>query len=133
MTKSIKAALLSALVFPGLGHILLKKYLSAVVLAGAAFGSSYFLVTKTIEKALQITQKIQTGEIPLDVAGMTALISKQSTGTEALLENIATAIFILCWLTGIIDSFRVGRAQDKEAEDNRARDLLSEAIKNSKS
>jgi len=86
-----------------------------------------------IERALQITAKIQSGQVPLDVAGITDLVSKQSTGTDALLENIATVIFILCWLIGIIDSFRVGRAQDKQIEENRASDFLSEAIKNSKS
>jgi len=62
-----------------------------------------------VERALQITTKIQTGEIPLDVAGITELVSRQATGAEAQLQNIATAVFIICWITGIIDSYRVGR------------------------
>jgi len=114
MTKSNKAALLSALVFPGVGHFFLKKYISATVLAGAAFGGIYYLLATMVERALQITAKIQTGEIPINVTGITELVSKQSTGAEAQLQNIATAVFTICWLIGIIDSYRVGRAQDKE-------------------
>lgn len=105
---------MSALVFPGVGHLFLKKYVSAVVLAGAAFGGIYYLLTIMVERALQITAKIQTGEMPLDVAGMTELISKQATGAEAQLQNMATAVFIICWLIGIVDSWRIGRKQDKK-------------------
>ncbi len=109
MTKSTKAALLSALVFPGAGHLFLKKYVSAVVLASTAFIGVYYLTMTMVERALQITQKIQTGEIPLDVIGITELVSKQSSGDETQLINIATTAFVIVWLIGIIDSYRIGR------------------------
>jgi len=111
--KSTKAALLSALVFPGAGHLFLKKYTTGVVLAGASFASIYYLTSKTVEKALQIAEKIQSGDVPLDVEAITELVSKQSTGAEAQLLNIATATIIVCWLIGVIDSYRAGCALDK--------------------
>ncbi len=83
---------------------------------GTSFAAIYYLVAKTVEKALQITEKIQTGDIPLDIAAITELVAKQSTGTEAQLLNIATAIFIICWLIGIIDSYRLGRVREKTEE-----------------
>ncbi len=116
MKRSTKAVLLSALVFPGVGHIFLRKYIPGVALVGASFAAIYYLMSKTVEKALQITEKIQSGDVQLDVEAITELISKQSTGTEAQLLNIATAAFIICWLIGIIDSYRVGCAQDKNDE-----------------
>jgi hypothetical protein len=67
-----------------------------------------------LERALQITEKIQSGDVQLDVTAITELVSKQSIGTEAHLLNIATAAFIICWLIGIIDSYRVGCVQDKK-------------------
>ncbi len=109
MTKSMKAALLSAFVFPGVGHVFLKKYISAAVLAGIAFGGLYFLITKAVERALQITEKIQSGEIQLDITGISELVSNQSTGTEAQLQNIAAAVLVITWLIGILDAYRVGR------------------------
>jgi len=101
--------LLSALVFPGAGHLVLKKYVSAAILAGIAFGGVYYLTKTMLEKALQITTKIQTGEVPLDVAGISELISTHSNSVETLQINIATTAFIVVWLVGIIDSYRIGR------------------------
>ena len=114
MSKSTKAVLLSALVFPGAGHFFLKKYITSAVLVSAALGSLYYLITKAVERALQITEKIQSGDIRPDVVAIAEMVSKQPTGTEAQLLNIATAAFIICWLIGIIDSYRVGCVRDKK-------------------
>ena len=115
MKKSTKAALLSACVFPGVGHVFLKQYIPGVVLVGASFSGIYYLISKTVERALQIAEKIQSGGVQLDVAAITELTSIPPTGTEALLINMATVILIISWLTGIIDSYRVGRLQDLAA------------------
>lgn len=112
MGKTMKAALLSALVFPGAGHFFLKKHITGTVLAGAALASLYLVISKMVERALQIAEKIQSGEVQLDVAAITELISKQPTGTDAQLLNIAWTVLILSWLIGIVDSYRVGRIQD---------------------
>lgn len=116
MSKSMKAALLSALVVPGAGHIYLKKYIAGVVLLGAAIIPIYYLVTTAITRALEITDKIQSGEVPLDVAAITELVAKQATGSEAQMQTIATTVFIISWLIGIIHSYRVGRVLDKNSE-----------------
>ena len=110
----MKAVLLSALVCPGTGHFFLKKYISGAVLASAALGSLYYLITETIEKTSQLIEKIQSGEVPLDVAGIEELVSKQLSGAETQAYDIATAVLFIAWLVGIIDSYRVGRAQNKE-------------------
>lgn len=116
MKKSMKAALLSAFVFPGAGHIYLKKYIPGVVLIGASLVGSYYLISKTVERAFRIVEKIQSGAVQMDVAAITELVSKQSTGYEAQLLNIATVVIIICWLVGIIDSYRVGRVQDQNEQ-----------------
>lgn len=115
MKKSTKAALLSALVFPGVGHFYLKKYVSACVLAGTAFIALYYLTAKAVARAMQIVDKIQSGEIQPDIAVITELVSKAPTGTEALLINIATAIFIISWIVGMVDAYRIGRLHDSSA------------------
>ena len=92
--------------------IFLKKYIPGVALVCASFGGIYYLISKTVESGLQIAERIQSGDVQLDVATITELVSKQPTGTEAQLKNIVTAIFIISWLIGVIDSYRVGRLQD---------------------
>lgn len=109
----MKAALLSAFVFPGVGHIYLKRYLHGIFLSGVSLVGSYYLLSKTVERSLQIVEKIQSGDVQLDVTAITELVSKQAIGTDAQLLNIATAVIIICWIIGIIDSYRVGCVQDK--------------------
>lgn len=116
MKKPMKAALLSAFIFPGLGHLHLKKYIPAVVLAGTAFAGLYFLIAKSVEAALQITEKIQSGEIQFDAATISELVSGQTAGAESQLLDIALAVLLVSWLIGIADSYRVGRAQDKNVD-----------------
>jgi hypothetical protein len=116
MKKSTKAALLSAFVFPGVGHLYLKKYMSGVLLAGASFAAIYYLIAKSVERAFEISEKIQSGDVPLDVQAITALVTQQTSGTDVILLNIATTALFVCWLIGIIDSYRVGRVRDKNDE-----------------
>ena len=112
MKKSTKAALLSAFVFPGIGHVYLKRYISGALLAGTAFITLYFVIAAAVERALQIVDKIQSGEIQADIAVITELVAKQVMGTDAQQINITTAVLIITWLIGIVDSYRVGRLQD---------------------
>jgi len=112
MKKSTKAVLLSALVFPGSGHIYLKKYISATVLLGTALGSLYYLITKAVERAMQIAEKIQNGEVQLDIVVITELAEKSLSASETQAQYITTSILIICWLAGIIDSYRIGRKQN---------------------
>jgi hypothetical protein len=112
MTKSTKAALLSAFVFPGAGHFFLKKHVAGVVLAVSAFASLYMIISNMVERALQLTDKILSGEVPLDVATITELLAKQPPGAEAQLLNIAWVVLIISWLLGIVDSYRIGLGQE---------------------
>lgn len=108
--------MLSALLFPGLGHIYLKKYIQGTVLASISLAGMYYVISKTVEQALQITEKIQSGEVQVDIAAITDLVAKQSSGAEAHFIDIATAVVTICWLIGIFDSYRVGKLLDKNID-----------------
>jgi uncharacterized membrane protein len=116
MKKSTKAALLSALVFPGVGNVYLKRYISGAVIAGATVVALYVLISNAVHRALEIVDKLQRGEIQPDMAVISELVSKQPLGTEALLIDIATALLILAWIIGIVDAYRCGRFQDDGAD-----------------
>lgn len=116
MSKTSKAVLLSALVFPGTGHFLLKKSVAGAVLFGASLGALYYLVVSAVEQARKIVEKIQSGEIQLDGLDITELVSNQLSGSETQTQSVATVVLILSWLIGIVDSYRVGRIQDKDTE-----------------
>lgn len=109
MKQSSKAALLSALVFPGTGHVLLKKYLHGTLLMATSFAAAYYLLSEAMDRAVQISEKIIGGELLPDVAAIMDLVSRQSVATDAGLLNYATTVFIICWIIGVVDSYRVGK------------------------
>ncbi|HZT62251.1 MAG TPA: DUF6677 family protein [Burkholderiales bacterium] len=115
MRYSIKAALLSGLVFPGAGHLYLRRYLRGVLLAAAAAALSYFIISVALESAFDIAGKIQTGDVPLNVESISELVSKasQSNGRST---DIATTILFALWVIGIVDSYREGRARERAKE-----------------
>lgn len=113
MKKHTKAVLLSGLVFPGMGHLYLKRVLPGVVLLGTALTSVYFLLSSILEKAFIISNKIQSGDMPLDVAAISEFAAKQSTGADGRLLNIATYTLLICWVIGMVDAYRVGRSSNK--------------------
>lgn len=113
MKKSTKAVLLSALVFPGSGHLYLKKYMTGALLAGTSFAAIYFLLSKSMEQAFEISDRILRGEAQLDIQAITEQVAQQANGADAQLLNLTTIALFIFWLAGIIDAYRVGRIQDK--------------------
>ena len=113
MTRSIKAALLSALIFPGVGHMVLKQYLRGSILMLSALIALSVIVTKAIKQALTIVDRINSGEIPVEAGAITELVSKSTTGADGSVLNIAALVVVACWLIGIIDSYRLGIIQEK--------------------
>ncbi len=113
MTRSTKAALLSGLVFPGIGHMVLKKYLRGSALIISALIASSIIVTVVIQRALTIVDRINSGDIPVETGAIAEMVSNSTNGADSLIENISVIVLGACWLIGIIDSYRLGIAQEK--------------------
>lgn len=118
MTKSTKAALLSAFIIPGAGHFILKKYLYATLLISVSLIALSILITKAVEKALTISKQILNGEVKADIETIMQLVSNQAAGADAPLINSATFVLVIAWLIGILDAYRTGRQQEKNMELN---------------
>ena len=90
MKQSLKAALFSAFVLPGSGHFLLKKHVRGALLAGVTILCVWVLLSTALEKAQEISLKIQSGEIPLDITRITDEVTKQTAAGGTQLTDIAT-------------------------------------------
>jgi len=113
MKKTEKAFLLSVLVFPGSGHVLLKRYLTGISLIIIASTASYFLIYDLINQALEIADKIKSGEIYPDFHVILELVSHSSTSSEFQSMNMAMLVLLVVWLVGIADSYRIGWYRNK--------------------
>ena len=113
MKKSSKAALLSGLIFPGIGHLVLKQYLRGSVLMLLALVAFSVIVTRIFQRALTIVDRINSGEIPVETAAIAEMVSNSTSGADSLVETTAMIVLVACWLVGIIDSYRLGALQEK--------------------
>jgi len=113
MKKAIKAALISAFVCPGGGHFYLKQYTSGTLISVAMLSGLLYLLNQAVERAQQISDRILSGELPLDLSVIYPLITQDPHPAQASMINIATMVFIIAWFVGVIDSYRLGHRMDK--------------------
>jgi hypothetical protein len=110
MNKPLKAALFSALIFPGAGQLLLKKYISATYFAVFASVGLYLLFSNLMSRAQDIIEKVQRGEVSADLATITELVNQQSsTASDSL--SPALIILLVAWLVSVVEAYRVGKKE----------------------
>ncbi len=71
------------------------------------------IVTRIFQRALTIVDRINSGDIPIETGAIAELVSNSTTGVDGFIENTAVIVLAACWLIGIIDSYRLGVAQEK--------------------
>lgn len=109
MNKSMKGALLSALVFPGVGQISAghKKRGWLMVIANSLF--IFLIVIEIIRKAKIIINNLQQqGEI-LDVDKVSNMTSGLMGFSDNIYLNALLALFILGWFFSIIDAYNLNK------------------------
>ncbi len=116
MKHSYKAALFSALIYPGSGHLLLKHYPMGILFAGTASACLIALVARAFDIAQTISDKLLSGEIPLDATRLSEAISNQSAAAGSTLTSIATWLLVACWIISSADAFRLGRRLERAAK-----------------
>lgn len=109
MNKTIKVGLLSALVFPGAGHLLLKKYPMAIIYATAAALPLYYLIDITMTQTQLIVDKIILAGGNIDVSNINHLLNQQMANIDAEGINFATIALLCVWLVNIFDAIRLAR------------------------
>jgi hypothetical protein len=120
MKRSTKAALIAGLVFPGLGHLFFRRYVVAVLLLCLAGGSIYTVTKTAIDAALNVAGEIESGSIAIDSVSISQLVAQRSQQAEQS-TNLAVWVLIASWVIGILDSYRVGRAQERLEESSVAK------------
>lgn len=117
MKVSYKAALLSTFVFPGAGHLYLKRYRRGlVILFFVIIGLGYLIWSATeavLDRLDDAMLRVQGGATNLkelsDIVG-----SKMST-TDPYLDA-AFYVIVCFWIFAVIDAYRIGK--QREIQDN---------------
>ncbi|MDA8789393.1 hypothetical protein N9N07_00545 [Pseudomonadales bacterium] len=105
MQKSRKAALLSALIFPGIGQFYLQRRILGAVLAGAAIAAIYRIISVLLEQAREISVSIQRGDIAPSITSIIEALATQPVNGSEFLSTLAWAVLVIAWLISIADAY----------------------------
>jgi len=114
MNNSLKGALLSGLVFPGLGQVILKHYKRGIAFMLAVLAGLSVIIVKASQQALAIVEKIQSEGGAIDMNTISKAATQASTTSESLIFNLVLLLIIVCWILGVVDASRIGRKKDIE-------------------
>ena len=112
MSNSFKAALLSGLVFPGLGHIILKHRKRGIALMLAVLVGLLVIVVKAVQQALTILEKIESEGGLIDMNTIHNAATQASTSFYSPIFKLVLLFIILCWFIGVVDAYRIGKRKD---------------------
>ena len=108
MKPSLRAALLNAFIFPGAGHIHLKRAARGCLFLLPALVAALYFLNALMERAGEIADQITSGRMPLDPA----LIAARLEGASAYSPLMTASVYVLvgCWAAAIVDGYLIGRA-----------------------
>jgi hypothetical protein len=115
MKNSMKAALLSALVYPGIGQLFYQAYRRAVFFMVMFSMTAYFYIEEVVSKYQPLIDKVKSGELALNGQALINEISKNPIALDPKLVSLLTYILFSCWLVGVIDAYRIGIKKDANA------------------
>ena len=106
MNKHTKAALLSALVYPGVGQFYLKRHaLGSLMFIG--FSVVLCIICYDILlQTLQLMDQINNGEVALDLASLIKTISQFILNMYQSIPPFLFFLLIIIWCVSIIDTLR---------------------------
>jgi len=112
MNNSLKGALLSGLIFPGLGQVVLKHYKRGVALMLAFIAALLAILIIAVQQASTILEKIDIEGGAIDIDTISNAASQASTTSENYIVKLLSWLLIFCWVIGVVDAYRIGRKKD---------------------
>lgn len=107
MNQSTKAALLSGLIFPGVGQIVTGKKTRGGFFVGFTVVILYLLISEVITKAYPVIETMQKKGIAIDAESIAKATSDLTGFSENLYLNSLLIIFIITWFVSVVDAYLV--------------------------
>ncbi len=106
MKRTTKVTLLSLLVFPGVGHFVLKKYALAL---GFCASFTYLLlgvINEIHDKTQHVIDSIIRGEVPIEVTAIRQALIDQGALENSNLTTLSYFL-LLIWIIAAFDAYRI--------------------------
>lgn len=108
MDSATKAALLSGLVFPGVGQLHLKRPLRALLFLLPAAAAACYFGHAVMQPLLLIAREILDGTLPFDPFLIQARVDQSRIDSGAM--NGAALVLVIAWIASTVDAWRLGRS-----------------------
>lgn len=115
MKKPLIAALLSALLIPGAGHLYLKSRLRGATLIAIVLGSITAIVIQAGKMAVSVLGTIEAEGGMVTNQRVIELATQSIQQTSSTAVTTATFLIIACWLFGIFDSYHLAKQSTANA------------------
>ena len=109
MKKTTKAMLASAFVLPGVGHWVLNKKIHAGLFIAAALYCLYMFLEGVYAATQRIMAQVVDGKVSADFVELNQMV--HNSPELASLSNYLW-VLILIWVVALIDTYRIGSAQN---------------------
>jgi hypothetical protein len=109
MKPPVRAALINALLFPGLGHIHLKRVARGCIFLVPTLLAAIIFLTGAIDQAKQIADQILAGTMPLDPSAIAARLERSATNTPSMSASVY--VLVGCWAASIVDALWMLRGE----------------------
>jgi len=113
VSRPTNAALLSALVVPGAGHLYLKHFSRGIALVAISLACLGVLADRALQQASTLLGRLTSGDAAADPAQLADLIAQASNSPGSPAVTAASLVLAVCWAIGIVDAYRIARNQQK--------------------
>ncbi|MFK5915430.1 MAG: hypothetical protein QM484_13745 [Woeseiaceae bacterium] len=114
MKQPIKAALLSALIFPGAGHIASGYKKKGWVIISATLIIFGLMVSELITKANKVVLQMQESGQAIDMEAITRVSQNLVQFSDNTFLNTLFILMMVFWVFVIIDAYRISYQQDNK-------------------
>ncbi|WGG48317.1 DUF6677 family protein [Rugamonas sp. DEMB1] len=107
MTPSLKAALVNGLLFPGLGHLLLRRAGRGCLFLLPTLLAAGYLLRRMAQLIMPLAEQVASGALPLAPELIAQRV--EAAGLAGPAGNLAALVLLVCWLGSVLDALWLGR------------------------
>ncbi|MBU1171479.1 MAG: hypothetical protein KKD44_18145 [Proteobacteria bacterium] len=112
MNYTFKGLMYSGLIFPGSGHIVLKRTYRGLPFLFSATGGLVTLVVQSSRIALEMVSKLEPVTGQIDLSMIMNIVDQAMASVHSTSFNLAFMIILASWVLGMVDVFFIGRQMD---------------------
>jgi hypothetical protein len=109
MNQATKAALFSALLFPGWGQIYLKKYKRGILIIVPVVAGIIFFTWAIVQVAIRVLKAVPIKKESVDFSAVVNLTVSSIKGLDFSYLLIISLAIIFLWIFSVIDAYLLGK------------------------